>query len=163
MRRAGVSWVNCAQETMNRAGLRCALALAVPGRLVEQSEADTAFRVGMRLMQSNKFTMSFPVFVLVADLYRTFTAFDLPVDNGFINESDLTRRLAEMEMPHRISPYAVKAIFDAVDDNEIGFPLFCFSVIVYNRWKQYSSANHDKPLMDLNTFLAVLHDRMVPG
>lgn len=68
LRRAAVSWVNCAQETMNRAGLRCALALAVPGRLVEQSEADTAFRVGMRLMQSNKFTLSFPVYVLIADL-----------------------------------------------------------------------------------------------
>lgn len=89
---------------MNRAGLRCALALAVPGRIVEQSEADTVFRVGMRLMHENKFTLSFPVFVMIADLYRTFTAFDLPVDNGFINESDLTRRLAEMEMPHRISP-----------------------------------------------------------
>jgi len=57
----------------------------------------------------------------------------------------------------------VQAIFNAVDDREIGFPLFCFSVIVYNRWKQYSSAVQHKPRMDLDLFLAAMHDRMVPA
>lgn len=57
----------------------------------------------------------------------------------------------------------MQAIFNAVDDREIGFPLFCFSVIVYNRWKQYSSAVQHKPRMDLDLFLAAMHDRMVPA
>lgn len=104
LRKAAVAWSNCAQETMNKTGLRCALALCVPGRHVEQAEADTVFRVGLRLMPHDSFTLSFPIFVLISDLYRTFTAFDVAVDNGFISKAELTRRLAEMEMPHRISP-----------------------------------------------------------
>lgn len=36
--------------------------------------------------------------------------------------------------------------------------------MVQNRWKQYSTvANEGKPLMDLDLFLAVLHDRMIPS
>lgn len=104
LRKAAVAWSHCAQETMNKTGLRCALALTVSGRHVEQSEADTAFRVGLRLMPHDTFTLSFPIFVIISDLFRTFTAFDVAVDNGFITKAELTRRLAEMEMPHRISP-----------------------------------------------------------
>lgn len=99
-----MAWTNCAQETMNKTGLRCALALAVPGRHVEQSEADTAFRIALRLMPHDSFTISFPVFVLISDLYKTFVAFDVAADNGFVTQAELTHRLAEMEMPHRISP-----------------------------------------------------------
>lgn len=136
MRRAAHAWVECAQETMNRAGLRCGLSIVVPSRQVDQSEADVVFRVGLTLMPKNKWSISFPIFVMVSDLYRTFSAFDVPIDNGFINQNELLRQLAEQDLPHRITPGAAKEIFKATGQQEIQFPLFCFSVIIFNRYTQ---------------------------
>lgn len=115
---------------MNRAGLRCGLTIAVRGRQVDQSEADVVFRVGLTLMTHNKWSISFPVFLMLADLYRTFSAFDVPIDNGSISQSELLRHLAEMDIPHRVTPSAVHAIFAASGQTQLQFPLFCFTVIV---------------------------------
>lgn len=50
MRRSIIAWRECAQETMNRAGLRCALSLVTSDhRNVDQSEADAVFLVGVSL------------------------------------------------------------------------------------------------------------------
>lgn len=51
MRRSIISWMQCAQQFMNRAGLRCALSIAVPGRDLAQAEADTIFHLGTRIMR----------------------------------------------------------------------------------------------------------------
>lgn len=110
MRRAAVAWTTCAQETMNRVGLRCALNLAVPGRSVEQPEADVTFRIGQRLMAHNKFSLSFPIFVMLSDLFRIFSMFDMPVDNGLVSRKMLLRKIEELQIPQRISPYAINAI-----------------------------------------------------
>lgn len=110
MRRAIIAWRECAQETMNRAGLRCALSLITNDhRNVDQSEADAVFLVGVSL-QNYKNGLSFPTYLMIADLYRTFTSFDVPADNGYINKRSLLRSLNESELPHRISELGVKDI-----------------------------------------------------
>jgi hypothetical protein len=53
---------------MNRAGLRCALNITTTDhRNVDQAEADTAFGIGIS-MQNYKNGLSFPVFLMIADL-----------------------------------------------------------------------------------------------
>jgi len=60
LRRSIIAWRECAQETMNRAGLRCALSLITTDhRNVDQSEADAVFLVGVSL-QDYKNGLSFP-------------------------------------------------------------------------------------------------------
>jgi len=103
MRRAIIAWHECAQETMNRAGLRCSLSLITNDhRNVDQSEADAVFLVGVS-MQENKNGLSFPVFLMISDLFRTFSSFDIPADNGYINQRTLVRALNESDLPHRIT------------------------------------------------------------
>lgn len=167
MRRALIAWNECAQETMNRAGLRCALNITTTDhRNVDQAEADTAFAIGIS-MQDYKNGLSFPVFLMIADLYRTFTSFDVPADNGYIGKKQLIRSLNESELPHRITEAGIKAIFDAIGQNEINFPTFCFSVVIYNRWYQYSTIlgvpNNDVlGVLNLDQFLALMHDTLIP-
>lgn len=136
LRKAANAWQSCAQETMNRAGLRCGLSMLLNDREVDQSEADVAFRVALTLMPTNKWTVSFPIFVMVADLFRTFSSFDIPIDDGFVSRNELQRQLAEQDLPHRITPEAITEIFTATGQQQIGFPLFCFSVIMHNRFIQ---------------------------
>lgn len=128
MRRAAIAWKSCAQETMNRAGLRCGLSIVVQGRNMDQSEADAVFKVGKQYI-NNQWTISFPVFVLLSDLYKTFSIFNVPVDNGVVGKGELLRHLAEMEMPHRITLDAMKKIFKVIDSDELAFAQFAHSVI----------------------------------
>jgi len=68
IRRAIIAWNECAQETMNRAGLRCALNITTADhRNVDQAEADASFSIGVA-MQDFKGGLSFPVFLMIADL-----------------------------------------------------------------------------------------------
>jgi len=121
---------------MNRASLRCGLAMLMTDREVDQSEADVAFRVGLTLMPHNRWAISFPIFVLIADLFRTYSTFDIPIDDGFIGKTELMRQLAEQDIPHRLTPDAASEIFQATGQKQIGFPLFCFTVVMHNRYVQ---------------------------
>lgn len=56
IRKGVVAWLQCAQTSMNRAGLKCGLTLTVPGRQIEQSEADIMFRLGHSLMHKRNST-----------------------------------------------------------------------------------------------------------
>lgn len=162
MRRAIIAWHECAQETMNRAGLRCSLSLITNDhRNVDQSEADAVFLIASSL-QDNKNGLSFPVFLMIADLFRTFSAFDIPADNGYINQRTLIRSLNESDLPHRISEPAAKAIFAATGQEEINFATFCFAVITYNRWFMYSRTLGKPNFLNLDEFLALMHDSLVP-
>lgn len=114
---------------MNRAGLRCALSLVTSDhRNVDQSEADAVFLIGASL-QDYKNGLSFATYLMLSDLFRTFTSFDVPADNGYINRRTLLRSLNESELPHRISELAVKNIYAATGQDEINFSTFCFAVI----------------------------------
>lgn len=53
IRRAVVAWLQCSQSFMNRAGLRCGLALTSQHRTISQSEADIIFKLGNNLMKSD--------------------------------------------------------------------------------------------------------------
>lgn len=75
---------------MNRAGLRCGLMITVPGKEVVQTEADTVFRLGQKIMHGGRERyISYPVFVLLADYYKMFAKMNSPVDNGTIGQNDM--------------------------------------------------------------------------
>jgi len=44
--------------------------------------------------------------------------------------------MAEQDLTHRVTPEAIKEIFSATGQTQIQFPLFCFSVIIHNRFVQ---------------------------
>lgn len=119
---------------MNRSSLRCALSIVVHGSNVAQSEADAVFRVALSLMPVNKWSISFPLFILVADLFRTFRTFDTPADAGYVKRDDMLRHLAEQDRPHRVNTESARVIFDAIGQDHMNFPLFAFAVVIYNRW-----------------------------
>lgn len=99
---------------------------------------------------------------MISDLYRTFSSFDIPLDNGFINQDDMTHKLSEQDMPHRITRDSIRAIYKATGETSLQFPMFVHSIIIYNRWLTYTEAT-DSDTMDLDTFFAILHDRLVPN
>lgn len=53
---------------MNRSGLKCALSIVSNHKRISQAEADVVFRTGLSLMKKNKWAISFPIFVMIADL-----------------------------------------------------------------------------------------------
>lgn len=65
--KAALAWRACAQETMNRAELRCGLSLMNKNRSVAQSKADAVFKHLINLQQKNGSTLAFPAFVLACD------------------------------------------------------------------------------------------------
>lgn len=67
---------------MNRSGLRCALSIVSNHQHISQPMADIVFRTGLSLMKVNKWGISFPIFVLLADLFRTWSGLERPTDNG---------------------------------------------------------------------------------
>lgn len=110
IRRAAIAWHECAQDSMNRSSLRCALSIVVHGTNVAQSEADSVFRVALSLMKVQKWAISFPLFILVADLFRTFRTFDVPADAGLVRRDEMLRHLAEQDRPHRITTESARVI-----------------------------------------------------
>lgn len=54
MRKAIIAWAECADATMSPRALRCALSIVSGGRTVEQSEANTVFKLGLGLQKKNK-------------------------------------------------------------------------------------------------------------
>lgn len=86
LRRALVAWLQCSQEFMNRAGLRCGLSITVRGRDIAQAEADIVFNLGARIMKNDDpKKLSFACFVYLADLYKMFSYFDTPLDSGSVS------------------------------------------------------------------------------
>lgn len=51
MRRSVVAWIHCAQESMNRMNLKCALSISAQNRDITQTETDYVFRLGLKMMK----------------------------------------------------------------------------------------------------------------
>lgn len=110
---------------MNRAGLRCGLALTTQHRTISQSEADVVFKLGNNLMKEDYAgDLSFPIFVLLADMYKTYSLFDVPLDSGFIGQKEVTRHINEADLPTRFDPEAVSEIFSCTDETYMTFYQF---------------------------------------
>lgn len=62
--------------------MRCALNLTIKDRVIFDAEVNTVWQTGMSLQRSSQPVMSFPVFVLMADLYRVFSALESPEFTG---------------------------------------------------------------------------------
>jgi len=130
LRKTAITWTECAQETMNRASLRCALQLLVKNSKVEQNEADLVFRVAIQYMPYNKYAISFPIFVLFADIFQTFYDFDAPVDVGSINFNEMLRHAAEQDKRYRITPEALRSIYNSIGQRAIKFETFVHALIL---------------------------------
>jgi len=52
------------------------------------------------------------------------------MDNGYVNESEMQRKLAEQDMPHRINRWAVKSIFQGIGSREMNFSTFAHAVVI---------------------------------
>lgn len=110
---------------MNRAGLRCGLALTAQYRTISQAEADIAFKLGNNLMKEDYAgDISFPIFVLLADMYKTYSLFDVPLDSGFVSKTTMLRHLSEMDMPHRFTPESISEVFNAINEDNLQFYKF---------------------------------------
>jgi len=97
--------------------------------MVEQSDSNEVFKFGQSLMFRNRFRLSFPIFLLISDLYRIFAGFDIPIDNGYITKQDLRKRLMDQDLPLRLTVTAAEAILSLDDTETIDFSTFASAVI----------------------------------
>lgn len=119
---------------MSPKGIRCGLGIVSGGRTVEQADANIVFNFGLSLQKKNKFRISFPIFLLVSDLYRIFAGFDVPIDNGYITKQDIKRKVTEQDLPLRLTLTAAEAILELDSTENIDFNTFASTVVFYNRW-----------------------------
>lgn len=116
---------------MNRAALRCALGTLVPDRRPLQSEADIVYRLGLKIANNTEYKeISFPVFLMVLDMYKVFSVFNIPLDSGYISELDMRRNLTEGEMPNRVSDDAIREVYRAYDHQDLNFYSFGYAVYI---------------------------------
>jgi len=73
--------------------------------------------------------LSFPIFLLVSDLYRVFSSFDIPIDNGYITKQDLYKRVADQDLPIRLSITAADAILNLDNTPNLDFTTFAESLM----------------------------------
>jgi len=139
IRKSIIAWSECSDATMSPKGLRCGLGIVSNGRTIEQSDANIVFEFGISLQKKNKFRISFPVFLLISDLYRIFSGFDVPIDNGYITKNDIKRKMMEQDLPLRLTLTAAQAILDLDNTENIDFNTFASTIVFYNRWFLYSN------------------------
>lgn len=125
IRGAILAWLQCVNQIMNRAGLKCALSTLVPDRRPLQAEADVAFKLGQKLMNDTQDRdISFPIFLMILDLYKVFSVFNIPLDSGYLSENEMRRQLAELELSNRVSDDAIREVFRSYDHNDMNFYTF---------------------------------------
>jgi len=139
--------MSCVNQVMNRAALRCALSTLVPDRRPLQSEADVIYKLGQKLMNfADNREVSFPVFMMILDMYKVFSVFNMPLDTGYISEIDMRRNLAEQELSNRISDDAIAQVYAAHNHKDLNFYTFGYAVYTYNRFRAYTNAFNDARL-----------------
>jgi hypothetical protein len=75
----------------------------------------------------------------------------------------MIRKLSEQDMPHRINVWSVKSIFAGTGAKEMNFSTFAHAVTIYNRWYMYTKEMDGGYTMSMETFFAIMHDRLVPS
>lgn len=121
---------------MNRAALRCALSITLKDRIISDAEVAIIFKTGLALQHVNRISMSFPVYVLMADLARVFSIVEAPEYTGYCSKDEFLYRLEEMTIPHRLSTVAAKDIANSNVGGMVGFPSFVFGAISWDRFSQ---------------------------
>lgn len=130
LRRSVIAWSQCTQASMNRAGLRCGLNIAVPGKNLSQPEADVLYSLGIRFNEIHDNKMSFCAFIYLVDIYKVFSKFNEPMDTGVVNQKDLVRRIEELDFPTRITADGAKTIFNAIGQDELQIDQFGWALII---------------------------------
>lgn len=85
------------------------------------------------------------------------------MDSGYVTKAEMIRKLSEQDMPHRINVWSVKSIFSGTGAKEMNFSTFAHAVTIQNRWYMYTKELDGGYVMSLETFFAIMHDRLVPG
>lgn len=104
---------------MNRFSMRCALSVVTSDKVPIMSEVDTAYRLGQKVMQTNHYnSVTFPVFVMVADIYRTFRVISQFGDTR-VDEPQMRRLLAENDAPNKFTDDAIREVYLANDGKHL--------------------------------------------
>jgi hypothetical protein len=88
-----------------------------------------------------------------------------------VTETEMRRGLAEQNTPNRFSDEAIREIFKSHDNKPMSFKTFCLGMLFYNRYKVYSDvmisvrnkSSIPDDTIDLHTYFALMHDRLVPS
>lgn len=122
IRRGLIAWKQCAQVKMNRQGLKCALTITTPLKTPSQSEVDVVFKLGQEISHDRWVkTISFPVYLLISDIYRVFSGIESPLDSSYISKVDMVRSLEENDYPHRFDVGAINMIYESHALEEMSF------------------------------------------
>jgi len=114
---------------MSPKALRCALSIISNGQSVSQAEANVVFEYGLKLQRKNKYRISFPIFILIADFFRTFTGFDVSVHKGVVSRKLLLKKLANQDLPMRMTTSATEALIE-LDENSFTFAEFSSAIML---------------------------------
>lgn len=90
--------------------MKCALSIIDKNNNPSVSECNMIFNLGMKLMSGEESVgISFPVFLMVADVYRSFSNV-LKFNGSTITEQEMRRNLVENEVPNRYDDESIKSI-----------------------------------------------------
>lgn len=136
LRKGAIAWSHCTHDILTREQLRCSLGITNPDRIIEQSEANSIYLIGLNILGKNIKGVSFPIFLLLSDFYKTFSQFIVPFDDGFVSRKDMLNRLMDTSLPSRLNIKNVNMIFDVLEQEEINFPGFVLACLWNMRFNQ---------------------------
>jgi len=162
LRRGIIAWSECADSTMSPKGLKCGLGIINAGKSISQLDANNVFEFGVSLQKKNKYRISFPIFIMIADLYRIFSGFDVHIADGYITKKDIKKKILEQDLPIRLPLTTANAILD-LDYDKFDFNTFSTIIILFNRYYLYSNGfNINNNFMTIQQFMVFMHDKMIP-
>jgi len=146
---------------MTRPMLRCAMAITSPKRLLDPSEATILWRIALSLMNQKYYShISFPIFLMISDIYDQFLNFEGPIVSGIVTRKEALRAVRDNLLPSRLSVQSVNWMYDAMGE-EVQFYEYALGQIWISRFALYSQ--EDEGQMDIDKFLGFLHDKFIPG
>jgi hypothetical protein len=74
-------------------------------------------------MPEEKDQISFPLFVLGADLYKSYSSIQQPLDSNFVSSDVLCRGVEELDVPSRITATSAREVFKAYKADRISFAM----------------------------------------
>lgn len=97
---------------MNSSGLKCGLTIVQPYQAPSQNEVNMMWDITVNTnnIGSDKQFISFQFFVMIADLYKTYSNFQQPLDFNYILEKDFDRAITELDVPSRITSTSAREI-----------------------------------------------------
>lgn len=80
--------------------------------------------------------MGIPQFILVADLYKTYSAIFQPLDSNFVSQDVFERGVGELDVPTRITQTSAREVFMSYKANNLSFTMIAYGMQIYDRFKR---------------------------